>query len=208
MTVKRRCTFLGTALLAGLLAGATARAVPLDSGEGCLPFASDWSFAIAIPDGWSGECSAESTHGVTVAAWPAGARWPDAPGLLYATVTRRNGRTLEQVVADDRAEYLRHAPEGVVTEQPDLPLAQTKGSLRVVRTDAPQAGRHELIAYAELPKMVVLIVLTADTPATLETDRDAFVAFARSFLPADRVHAKGALRPPESIAAPAYPAQH
>jgi|GEM_PF-2242193 hypothetical protein len=185
----------------GLTATAV-HAVPLDSGEGCMPFAKDWSFAIAVPEGWKGECSAEETHGVTVAVWPAGAQWPKAPGVMYATVTRRNGRTLDQVIADDQAEYQRHAPQGVVVAEPAIPLAQTKGSLRVVRTDAPDAGRHELIAYAELPKMVVLLVLSAESPAVLDADRDAFVGFARSFLPVDRAHAEDAMRPPASIALP------
>jgi len=190
-----------TALVVGLRC-APASAVPLDSGEGCMPFAKDWSFAVAVPDGWKGECSAEETHGVTVAVWPAGAHWPAAPGVMYATVTRRNGRTLEQVIADDASEYRRHAPTGVVADEPSIALAQTKGTLRVVRTDAPDAGRHELIAYAELPKMVVLLVLSAESTAVLDADREAFVGFARSFLPVDRVHAEEAMRPPASIAAP------
>lgn len=187
--VRWRVRILGLALALGLAVGLAARpaqAIELDGGEGCMPYGKDWSFAVTLPEGWLGECSAEQTHGVTVAAWPAGATWPNAPALLYVTTTRREGRSLDEVMAADREEYRRHAPDGLITADSPVPLALIKSSLPVVRTQDGHSGRTELVAYGETPQVVVLMVLTADSPAALDAQRDAFVQFVRTFLPATR----------------------
>jgi hypothetical protein len=155
-----------------------------------MPYGKDWSFAVTVPEGWVGECSAEETHGVTVALWPEGAKWPEAPGLLYVTTTRRNGRPLSEVMSADRAEYLRHAPGSSATPDAPAALARLKLSVPVVRTEVTANGRAELIAYGETPNVVVLIVLTAENPAALDSRREDFVRFVCSFPPVDRVREK------------------
>jgi hypothetical protein len=190
-----------TALAVLLFALPAARAIEVDGGEGCMPYGKDWSFAVTVPEGWVGECSAEETHGVTVALWPEGAKWPEAPGLLYVTTTRRNGRPLSEVMSADQAEYLRHAPGGSVTPDAPVALARLKLSVPVVRTEAAANGRAELIAYGETPNVVVLMVLTAENAAALDSRREDFVRFVRSFLPVDRVREKPVEAAPDAGAA-------
>ena len=166
-------------LLACLLVSAHLRA---EESECAIVYGKNWAFLFAAPNGWKVACPVGDPSGVVVALWPEGTPWAEASGVMYATVSEKNGFSLKQFASDELARFRKQSAKLQVKVAD--PIALPNKTQALVRTLAgDQYGNHELIAYADAGTVYLILVLTSRTPNEFERLRPAFGKFVSSVSP-------------------------
>jgi len=156
------------------------------SGGACLPYGEDYAFMIGALDGWSSACHVEQTYGVTVALWPTTSNWPDASQLMYVTVSKKAGESLDQFIEEDLQVFRKGNANGKIEVVPDSRSAT--GTLLPTRfTSGLTNGRYEAIAYAEQASVFLIFGFTAKTEKAFQSGMPAFKQLIKNYTPIDKV---------------------
>jgi hypothetical protein len=182
-------------LLAALLLTLAAVARPAtagdDSSQCAIIHGEGFAYAIRVPDGWDSACHVEESLGVSVAIWPRGEEFQDASAVMYFTQNGDRSVPLATFAERELASFRAKHPGKIKAKTVD-PLPTADGRKAVVRQiDDPGNGQYDEIAYADGGSVVVMIVLTAHTPAGRASRRDDFAALVRSFMAMDVVQPRG-----------------
>ena len=162
-----------------LLVSITSRA----EDSGCaIVYGKNWAFLFAAPNTWKVACPVNDPSGVVVALWPEGTPWANAPGVMYVTVSEKDGFSLEQFADDELARFRKQSPmlQVHVAESILLPN-KTQALVRELTGD--QYGNHEAVAYANAGTVYLIAVLTSRTQKGFERLRPAFGEFVSSISP-------------------------
>lgn len=166
-------------LLACFLIAPTVRA---EESKCTIVYGKEWSFFFATPKGWKVECPANDPSGVVVALWPDGTPWADAPGVMYVTVSEKDGFSLEQFAEDELTHFRQQSPKLRVEVSDPIALPNKSRAL-VRRLTSDQYGNHELVAYADAGTVYLVLVLSARTQQEFDRLRPAFDEFVSSVSP-------------------------
>lgn len=166
-------------LLICLLVSVTSRA---EDSECTIVYGKNWAFLFATPKNWNVACPVNDPSGVVVALWPEGMPWADAPGVMYVTVSEKDGFSLEQFAEDELARFRKQSPklQAQVAESILLPN-KTQALVRELTGD--QYGNHEAIAYVNARTVYLIAVLSSRTEKDLKRFRPAFDEFISSISP-------------------------
>jgi hypothetical protein len=119
-------------------------------------------FLIAAPQGWILDNEAGVKQGLQAVFYPKGSSWEKGPVVMYAnTAEKYQGQaSVRELLEYDLAKMKKTDPDIVVSEAGALP---TKGESATVRRFIYPSGRREAVAYIDGPKVMTLLVLSADT---------------------------------------------
>jgi hypothetical protein len=161
-----------------LLVPATVRAE-----AGCaIVYGENWSFLFAAPEKWEVACPVNDRSGVVVALWPEGTPWAKAPGVMYATGSRKNGFSLDEFAQDELARFRVESPALQAQVVDPIPLS-SKSQTLIRKLTGDQFGNHEIIAYADGGNVYFVFVLTSRTQETFERLLPSFKEFVSSVSP-------------------------
>lgn len=151
--------------------------------SGCsIVYGKNWAFLFAAPNNWNVACPVNDPSGVVVALWPEGTPWANAAGVMYVTVSEKDGFSLEQFADDELARFRQQSPAlQVHAAEPILLPNKTQALVRELTGD--QYGNHETIAYANAGTVYLIAVLTSSTRKEFERLRPAFNEFVSSVSP-------------------------
>lgn len=166
-------------LLACFLIAATVRA---EESKCTIVYGKDWSFFFATPSGWKVECPANDPSGVVVALWPDGTPWADARGVMYVTVSEKDGFSLEQFAEDELTHFRQQSPNLLVEVSDPIALPNKSRAL-VRKLTRDQYGNHELVAYADAGTVYLILVLSVRTQQEFDRLRPTFGEFVSSVGP-------------------------
>ena len=147
-----------------------------------IVYGSDWSFASVTPKGWDSACAEESVEGTAVTIWPHGQTMSTANGLIYVTVSEKVPADLKAFADDEQVRFKQSSPTSHVSV---LKAPNQSGKYKYILSrieDAP--GKHEeIVAYMDGPTAFYIVVLSADSPALLNSYKAAFLEYVENFTP-------------------------
>jgi hypothetical protein len=161
-----------------LLISSTARA---DSGC-AIVYGQNWAFLFTAPAKWEVACPVKDQSGVIVALWPEGTPWAKSPGVMYVTVSKKNGFSLEQF-AEDELERFRVESPGLQVQVIEPISLQNKSQTLVRKLSGDQYGNYEIIAYAEAGSTYLIFVLTSRTQKIIDSYLPSFRELVSSVSP-------------------------
>lgn len=162
-----------------LLTSVTSRA----EDSGCaIVYGKNWAFLFATPKNWNVACPVNDPSGVVVALWPEGTPWANAPGVMYVTVSQKDGFSLEQFAEDELARFRKQSPK-LQAQVAEAILLPNKTQALVRELTGDQFGNHEAIAYVNARTVYLIAVLTSRTEEEFKRLRPAFGEFVSSIGP-------------------------
>ena len=121
-----------------------------------------WWPKLKIPDGWFHEHRDSLAYGFNALA-PLNASFANAETVMYARALykpREEAKTLEELIARDRADFVGKNPGLEVTELE--PLANADGKkMRVFSFTPPKTGNWERVAYGEEGDFFLVFVMSS-----------------------------------------------
>ncbi|MEO6146787.1 MAG: hypothetical protein ABIT70_06995 [Sulfuriferula sp.] len=174
---------------------------------GCtIVYGQNWSFLFSAPKKWETACPVNDQSGVVVALWPKGTPWTNAPGVMYVTVSDKDGFTLEQFAEDELARFRVQSPRLQIQILEPVSL-QNKSKALVRKLSGDQYGSHELVAYADAGNVYLIVVLTSQTQQAFERLRPAFDEFVSSVTPM-KIEFHDVEKTPNTVKRGAPPREH
>lgn len=151
--------------------------------SGCaIVYGKNWAFLFATPKNWNVTCPSNDQSGVVVALWPEGTPLSKAPGVMYVTVSEKDGFSLEQFAEDELARFRKESPK-LRAQVVDSILLPNKTQALVRELTGDQYGNHEAIAYVNARTVYLIAVLTSRTDKEFKRLRPAFGEFVSSISP-------------------------
>ncbi len=159
----------------------TKAVIPTETG-----FEPHWWPEIAAPAGWSALDDVRHENNCK-ALTPAGQTFRDAPAVIYACATRRDGDAddLAGFLEQDQAKFLADDPGLKLERLPDMATA-AGGALTVYRQTPGKGANWELVAYgqendADGQTFFLTFVLSARSPEALATSQPAYRAMVAAY---------------------------
>lgn len=151
-------------------------------------------FKFAAPQQWVADVKVGAKEQLPLVFYPKGKKWKDTGANMYVRVSFRGERSFQQAVKDEKdcfeqdvAEYreqltkngrLPIGREYVLTSVTYKPVIETDSPFSIVASNQ----MHEQIAYLDgSDKVVLLLVLTADSEQQLRQSQPAFNTVLESF---------------------------
>lgn len=136
----------------------------------------DHLFMVASPAGWVLDDTSGMGSRIRCVLYPKGQTWAGAATVMYVNPLHGFGvktRTLSAMIAENEKAFQRRSPRGRVTDGGTLPTGA--GKTAQVRYFAPD-GRApvEAVTYVPEQELVMLIVLSARTPADFQQALPAY----------------------------------
>jgi len=153
-----------------------------DGTDGVIFFRPDIKFILKEPNGWVLDSKAGATNEVDAVLYPKGSSWKDAVTVMYARVVHKDEtqKTVEKVVSDDIADFLKQSKDSKVTDTPSLPTRDKKQAIVKDFFDAENKN-YESVAFIDNAKVVVIIALSSRTKAEYEKALPAFRELVASY---------------------------
>ena len=133
-------------------------------GDGGIRFT--WWPKVKIPDGWFHEHRDSLGYGFNALA-PLNASFSNAETVMYARAVykpREQAKTLDELIANDRADFGAKEPGLEVAELDALATADGK-KMRVFAFTPKKGGNWERVAYGEEGEFFLVFVLSSRTAA-------------------------------------------
>ncbi|MFT4253805.1 MAG: hypothetical protein QM608_15135 [Caulobacter sp.] len=155
--------------------------IPTETG-----FEPHWWPEITAPAGWSALDDARHENNCK-ALTPAGQTFRDAPAVIYACATRREGDAdgLAAFLEQDQAKFLADDPSLKLERLPDMVTA-AGGPLTLYRQTPGKGANWELVAYgqetdADGQTFFLTFVLSARSPEALSKGEAAYKAMVAGY---------------------------
>jgi hypothetical protein len=139
-----------------------------------LLYGKNYFFALSAPQGWTIDNSAGKKIGLDAVFYLKGSSWENSQSVMYPQIWQKEGKKLDELIAEDIATYKSDFPNLIVTEMPEIILKQNK-KVTVKHFMGGAKNGYEAIAYFDEPKVVIMVVLQAN-------DKDSFEKAYKSFL--------------------------
>lgn len=147
---------------------------PRDGGGTGLLFGQNYSLGLKAPDGWVLDNQAGAQKGFAAVFYPQGSSWEAADPVISVHIwQKRSGQTLESIMADDLAAFRKHFPGMVAEDRPGIRTA-LGASAKVRFFRCGDQGTQEMIVFFDEAKVVVMLTLSARTPAQFEAALEPF----------------------------------
>lgn len=151
-------------------------------------------FKFASPKEWIADVNAGRQEDLPIVFYPKGKKWRSDGANMYVRVCFKTGRSFEQTIKDDKEEFEQDVADYKEQLGKNGRLAVGREYLLssitykpVVQTDSPfsivASNRiHEQVAYLDgSDRVVLLLVLTADSNQQLQQSLPAFNTLLESF---------------------------
>ena len=157
----------------------TQRQQPLEENTGIL-YGDDHAFALTAPKGWVLDNESGVPDGLYAVFYPKGGSWTGSPTVMYGKGESKdleNHQTIGEFISNDSSQFMRQYPKARISDQPLLRWGS--GSKAIVRKFL--YSRADLIAYIDAPKAVIMVVVSANSPRTLELASNPFKELVASY---------------------------
>jgi hypothetical protein len=144
----------------------------------------DHLFMVAAPAGWVLDDTAGMGSRIRCVFYPKGQKWATAPTVMYVNPLHGFGvktRTVTTLMAEDEQAFRKRAPHGTVTDAGTLPTSE-KGNAARLRYFSNDGGPpHEAVAYVPDKDLVMLLVLSSQTPQGFREALEAYKQLVESY---------------------------
>lgn len=147
---------------------------PRESGGTGLLFGKNYSLGLKAPDGWILDNQAGALSGFAAVFYPQGFSWEaEDPVISVHIRQKRTGQTLESIMADDLAAFRKRFPGMTAEDRSGIRTALgTPAKVRFFRRG--DKGTQEMTVFFDEAKVVVMLTLSARTPAQFEAALEPF----------------------------------
>jgi hypothetical protein len=155
-----------------------------DDDNGGIVSGKDHAFIIIAPAGWVLDNTSAVPEGLHAVFYPKGGSWKRSPVVMYANTVHKGvttTRPLRAIIADDISAFNKKSITPTITDEPAL-ITKTERKAVVKRFVDPPRKVCELVAYIDEPKVVVMLVLSADSTDSVTAALPAFKDLVRSYL--------------------------
>ena len=146
------------------------------------------TFFVDVPDEWVVDTKTLKDRGTPALFYPKGQDFKTAPVIIYANFMNKDKEspTFESVINKDIADTKSHGSSIKVTKEQSITTKDHR-SAKMYRFDNPDSTDQplEYCAYINMPKVVVLLVLSAQANADTATPTKLYKDLIASFAGAD-----------------------
>jgi len=153
-----------------------------DGVDGTILLGLHYGFILKGPDGWLIDSAAARPEGLEAVLYREGSSWKNAVAVMYVRVIYKNEMqaTVEKVISNDVSDFLKQSRETKAWESPNLATRDKKQAVVKGFYDAPNKN-HELVAFIDEPKVVVILVFSSRDKDEFEKSLPAFKALVGSY---------------------------
>jgi hypothetical protein len=183
--MERSSDFMKTApfpLLTLILLLALAMPAHAQPSAGGVVYGPKGAFNITAPEGWVLDPTGGTEQGLPCVLYPKGATWENADPIMYAKIAATNFEDYQKFAAFAVADMKEKRP-GIKPKR--IESGKTDSGLPYIINDYPMTkayGRHERVAYVQLPKAVAYIVFSADEESAFRKHEAALKQAVKSLL--------------------------
>jgi hypothetical protein len=153
-----------------------------DSTDGTIFVGRQFSFVLKEPTGWIMDSETAKPQRLQAVLYRDGSSWKDAIAVMYARVIYKDQTqpTVEKVISNDVADFLKLNKESTVSDSPPLETRDKRKGISKVFYDAANKN-HESVAFIDDPKVVVILALSSRDKGEYEKALPAFKALVSSY---------------------------
>lgn len=173
-------------LLTNLLPQAVAQ-----EGSAKIFFGEDYAYSLKTPEGWVLDQSGGINQDVHAVFYPQGSSWSEATTVMYTTAAYLDGlknKDLDDVIESNEDYFEERSQDIKIGEKDSIEIDNAKKKARVVYFLNDSHGNYEAVAYIEEEKVVVMIVLSSQTPQGFYMSLNRFEEVVKSY---SRITMKG-----------------
>lgn len=149
-------------------------------GSGII-YGTNHAYALSAPKGWVMDNQAGVSQGVFAVFYPSGSSWGKRSVVMYTNVLQKSpNQTFAEVIAAEQADSIKNLPGLKITDAPALPTRKDNPAT-VKYLSGGSEGTFEAIAYINEPKLVVLLVMTAQNKTDFDKSLPAFAELVKSY---------------------------
>jgi|SRR5271157_1248148 len=155
-----------------------------DEDNGGIVSGKDHAFGIVAPAGWVLDNTSAVPEGLHAVFYPKGGSWKRSPVVMYANAVHKGvatTRPLRAIIADDVSTFNKKSKTPTITDEPALITMKAEKKSVVKRFEDPSRNLYEVVAYIDEPKVVVMLVLSADSAESLTAALPAFKDLVGSY---------------------------
>lgn len=151
-------------------------------GDGVILFHPEIKFILNEPAGWVLDMQAGRADGADAVIFPKGSSWKNSVAVMYVRIVSKDEKqkTVEKVISDDVADFMKLSKESTVADSPALQTRDKKQAVIKVFYDAANKN-HESVAFIDNRKVVVIIALSSRTKIEYEKALPAFRELVTSY---------------------------
>jgi hypothetical protein len=175
--------YLATACLAFCSTDSLQQKPESDNANAGIVYGTDHAFGLVAPPGWVLDNSRGVSEGLHAVFYPKGTSWKDSRVVMYANTVHKGTATTKSVrsiIADDIAEFKEKAKAPTVTDESPLTTRADKSAVVKGFVDVAR-NVYEFVAYVDEPRVVVMLVLSADTKQGAAAAMPAFKQLVASY---------------------------
>jgi hypothetical protein len=143
----------------------------------------DHLFMVSAPTGWVLDDTSGMSSRIRCVFYPQGEKWTTASTVMYVNPLHgmsTKSRTVSALIADDEKSFRKRSPNGKVTDAGTLQTASRKTA--IVRYFSNDGGpAHEAVAYVPESELVMLLVLSSNTPEGFQGALAAYHEMVQSY---------------------------
>lgn len=155
------------------------------AGDGMLVYGKDTAFLLNPPKTWVVDTHVGVEQGINAALYPKGDTWQNAPSVMYVRVSKKNGRRLDQFVADDEKQFQSDCPG--IRIQNGTPAFKTEHPTMLRKFDCrdARAPNAEWVAYIDAKKSFIVFVASSRSEDDLAKIQPAYEQVLRDLITMD-----------------------
>jgi len=153
-----------------------------DGTNGTIFLGRSHSFVLKEPAGWIMDSKTAKSQDLEAVLYREGSTWKDAVAVMYARVIHKDQTqdTVEKVITNDVADFLKLSKESKVSDAPPLQTRYKKEGISRVFYDAANKN-YEIVTFIDEPKVVVILALSSRNKDEYEKALPAFKSLVATY---------------------------
>jgi len=153
-----------------------------DGTKGTIFLGRSHSFVLKEPAGWIMDSKTAKSQDLEAVLYREGSTWKDAVAVMYARVIHKDQTqdTVEKVITNDVADFLKLSKESKVSDAPPLQTRYKKEGISRVFYDAANKN-YEIVTFIDEPKVVVILALSSRNKDEYEKALPAFKSLVATY---------------------------
>lgn len=171
--------FLVLGMIISMSPGLFSQQQPGGSG---IVYGDDHAFVVGAPEGWVLDNAAGASRGLHAVFYPLGGSWAASPVVMYVNTANKEAEGLtgpEGLMTIDLARLKAESPDVRVEDVAGLTTEDGRAAL-VRRFSGDNHGNFEAVAYIDVPKVVIMVVLSSRSRSLFESSLPAFEKLVHS----------------------------
>jgi hypothetical protein len=177
-------TYKSTILIALLVLVAASAGFSQDSDgtNGTIFLGRSYSFVLKEPAGWVMDDKTAKSQQLETVLYRKGSSWKDAVAVMYARVIYKDETqdTVEKVINNDVADFLKLSKESKVSDSPSLQTRDKKEEITKAFYDGANKN-YELVTFIDESKVVVIVALSSRDKSEYEKTLPDFKSLVASY---------------------------